>query len=630
MSLKNVLCTAIVFTCTAVFAQRQPDVAIPYDQNIQQIVINPANGHVVVKEKDAISDYNPETGKTEWKIKKEDIVKVGSAEQAQNVLNALSSVADLAASFQSDDAIELIPNSDYIRASIENRDVIINAFTGDVVFNSGKFDYRIMESQFLPEANEFLFLVSNGKVISYVLWNLQTGAEGWKTELGGVAGFMSSLKSLFKNDASEDKSVITNNAIYTSLYGILYKIDRSNGNILWQAKDKINNFFLTQSGNDLVIIKNSGGLLSTKQALNIWKTSDGSPVWKDDIKTKYVIYLEDWKDKILIAHNSGFNFYNYADGKKIWKKDVSGGSFKQVIAIDNDYLYIADKDMNLIDRDGNNKWKKTIEICDKSDDAVYFLGKVENNRVFYLTDTYGNMVDYTSGKKIWKKNIEFDKNRPLLYAQDEKTKAFLVYNDKKIYKFDPNAADKPEPIAKLKEIKDDKAMSSIELFDWGISLVGQSDVIGADFNGATLYHNTYKEPGLAGRRFLKVAAVGLSVAKGISETKIEFTSVNEKGEQVHVGTAEFNKNVKTGGAAAGEIGALLSKKSQRFNALKQNSDYAFLLNKGDQGPELVKVRKNDGKEVDKIDIDNNKPLYETDPVNGSIYYAYKNELRIFK
>jgi hypothetical protein len=64
--------------------------------------------------------------------------------------------------------------------------------------------------------------------------------------------------------------------------------------------------------------------------------------------------------------------------------------------------------------------------------------------------------------------------------------------------------------------------------------------------------------------------------------------------------------------------------------LKQNSDYAFLLNKGTNGAELVKVRKQDGKEVDKIDIDNNKPIYEVDPVNGSIYYVYKNELRTFK
>ena len=620
--------SVVSFTCVTAFAQRQPDAVIPFNQDIQQITINPANGHVIVKEKDAISDYNPETQKTVWTVKKEEVVKVGTVEQAQKVLAALGSVSDLTAAFQSSDAIELIPNSDYIRATIENRDIIINAINGKVVFNSGNFDYRIMESRFLPEADEFLFLVSNGKTISYVLWNLQAGTEGWKTDLGEVAGLMSSFKALLKNDVSEDKSVVANDAIYTSLHGTLYKLDRTSGKILWQAKDKINNFYLAQSGKDLIIIKNSGGLLSSKQALNIWKTSDGSPVWKDDIKTKYIVYLEDWSNRLLVAHTGGFNFYNYADGKKLWKKDAQGGNIQQVISIDRDYLYVADKEMYLINGEGQPQWKKPIEILDKSEDAVYYLGKVENGRVFYLTDKYGNMVDYATGKKIWKKNIEFEKDRPLLYAQDDKTKAFLVYNDKKIYKFDPNTSEKPEPVAKLKEIKDDKTMAGIELFDWGICLTGQSEVIGVKTDGSTLYHNIYKEPGATGRKLLKVAAFGLGTAGAVSQTKYYF--VNENGERISDDIALFNQNVQAAGSVTGDLGAMLSKKSQRFNALKQNSEYAFVLNKGAQGAELVKVKKDNGKEVDKIALDNNKPLYETDPVNGNIYYVYKNELRIFQ
>ena len=629
MKLKIVFLTAVIFTYITAFAQRQPDVVTSFEQTIQQIAINPANGHVIVKEKESISAYNPETGKIEWSIKKGDIVKLGTLEQAEKLLNAVSSVTGLSATLQGDDAIELVPNSDFIRATIENRDIIINAFTGDVVFNSGTFDYRVMESKFLPEANEFLFLVSEGKTISYVLWNLTTGAEEWKTELGQVAGMLSSFKSLLKNEVSQDKSVIASDAVYTSLRGTLYKLDKSTGKILWQAKDKINDFYPAQSGKNLIIIKNSGGLLSSKQALNIWKTEDGTPVWKEDIKTKRVVYLEDWSDKLLVAHTSGFNFYSYADGKKLWKKDAKGDDIKQVISIGNDYLYIADTEMNLIDGDGQNVWKKPIEIADKPDDAVYFLGKVDNNRVFYLTDTYGNMVDYTSGKKIWKKNIEFDKKRPLLYAQDEKTKNFLVYNDKKIYKFNPNATDNPEPIVKLKEIKDDKTMAGIELFDWGICLTGQSEVIGTNFNGETLYHNVYKEPGLAGRRFLKIAAGTLNTADAMANVQIEVYTVDANGKR-YSSTVEFNDNIKFAGDVMGSAGSLLAQKAKRFNALKQNSDYAFILNKGAQGAELVKVRKQDGKEVDKIDIDNNKPIYEVDPVNGSIYYVYKNELRTFK
>ncbi|GHV39802.1 hypothetical protein FACS1894179_05280 [Bacteroidia bacterium] len=631
MKTKFILISAMACIGMTAVAQRQADAVIPFPQDIQQIAINPVNGHVIVKEKDAISSENPEAKTVEWTIKKSDIVKASSIEKAQKVLDALSSVTSLAASMQPSDAVEMVPNSPYIRCVIENRDVIINSLSGKVVFNSGDNDYRIMESQFLPEADEFLLLVTDGKVISYVLWNLQEGAAGWKTDLGEVEGLMNMFKSLFKNDASVDKTLVSGNAIYASLKGILYKLDRTSGKVVWQAKDKINNFYPAQSEENLVIIKNSGGLLSSKQALNIWRTSDGSPVWKDDITTKYILYLEDWSDKLLVAYTNGFNFYSYADGKKLWKKDPKGSDIKQVIPIDRDYLYIADKEMNLIDGDGTSLWKKTIEISDNSEDIVHFLGKVENNRVFYLTSTYGNMVDYASGKKIWKKNIEFDKDRPLLYVQDDKTKAFLVYNDKKIYKFDPNASDKPEPVAKLKEIKDDKTMAGIELFDWGISLTGQSEVIGVSFDGTTRYHNTYKEPGATGRKLMGLAGSTLKTAKSLSQSQVVFQSVNEKGERVETGRADlFGKNAQTAGATGGEIGAFLAAKSQRFNALKQNEEFAFVLNKGDKGVELVKVRKEDGKEVDRISLDNNKPIYEVDPLSGAIYYVYKNELRIFR
>ncbi len=76
--------------------------------------------------------------------------------------------------------------------------------------------------------------------------------------------------------------------------------------------------------------------------------------------------------------------------------------------------------------------------------------------------------------------------------------------------------------------------------------------------------------------------------------------------------------------------AIFNRTKSRFNALKTNSDYAFVLAKGDNNEALlVKVRKEDGKEVDKVVLDNNKPIYEVDPVNGDLFYVFKKELRIF-
>jgi hypothetical protein len=561
-------------------------------------------------------------------------------EKAQQVLDALASVSGLVSSFQSTDEISFIPESPYIRVVIESRDIIINAMDGKVVFNSGTAAYRILQSQFLPEVSEFLLLASDGKVFYYVLWNLKTGEEVWKTELGSVDSFLSMFKNLFslKNSSTHDKSELFGDAIYTSVSGILYKLDKASGKVLWQSKDKINNFYLSQTGNNVIIVKNTGGLLSAKQALNIWSSKDGEAVWKEDLKTKYIIYLEDWSDRLLVAHNSGFNFYNYADGKKIWKKDAKGNNIKQVIPIDHDYLYIADKEMNLINQEGLSKWKKFVEICDNDDDPVYFLDMIGDNQVVYLTGTYGNLVDYTSGKKIWKKNLEFDEDRSVLYAMDEATNTFMVYNDKNVYKFDSKTTERPDPLVKLKKINNEKSIADIELFDWGISLIGEGDAIGVGLDGVVKYQNTYTEPGGGTRKFLKGAgtalAIGGAAASSISQAEIIFYSKNADGEWIETGRASFNDKIKRAGRRAGAAAEIISSDllplvNKRFAAMKANNEYAFILSKEVNGPVLVKVRKADGVEVDKIDIDNNKPIYEVDPVSDNIYYVYKNELRTY-
>ncbi|WP_316807458.1 hypothetical protein [Pedobacter agri] len=359
--------------------------------------------------------------------------------------------------------------------------------------------------------------------------------------------------------------------------------------------------------------------------------------------TKYVSYIEDWGNKFLVAHSNGFNFFDYSTGQKIWKKDAKGDDIKQVIPIDNDYLYIADNEMSLIDRDGKQKWKNFIEISDDKTDPVYFLNKIDNNKVFYLTGTYGNMVDYTTGKKIWKGNIKFDPKLPLLHAFDESTKSFLVFNDEKIYKFDPTAVEKPEAFAKIK-VKNDKALSTLGLFDWGVSLTGENEVIGVNKNGTVKFQKTYKEPGAASRKLLKVGSlvsmsylgVKSGLQQGFSEATYVSRDANGNLSEKYLLSESSRERLKNKAAVnsgiSQAIGAtVLNRVDSRFKALKQNNDFAYIFARGeaDENNYLVKVNKATGEETDKIAIDNTKPIYEIDHVSDNLYYVNNNELRIF-
>jgi hypothetical protein len=198
--------------------------------------------------------------------------------------------------------------------------------------------------------------------------------------------------------------------------------------------------------------------------------------------------------------------------------------------------------------------------------------------------------------------------------------------------------------------KSDKTMAGIELFDWGVSLTSQSEVIGVGLDGKILFQKQYEQPGESGRQALKLAgAVGSAYfggksnfQSGVANATVEMTYRDENGV-IHnsrsflvsdAGRAELNRRANNNAATAATINMLSQNVAKRFNALKQNSSYAYIFAKDktadSKNKVLVKVSKKDGKEVDKIIVNNLKPLYEIDAATETLYYGNKNQLLIFE
>lgn len=637
--MNKILFSVLVLVTTMTYAQRQADVITKFGNNIESIGLIPTTGDIIVKDKDVISSYNPMKNKTTWKINKKDYQSDFKSTTLGSILTYFEEVAT---------EIDVLPNSPYARITLDNNDLIINIVDGTVIYNSKKAKARIIKTNFIIEDNAILMLTANETSFNFMYLTPTDKTVKWTTEVG-TQEKMSTFKSLFTSGTESDDQILkVENSLYLTVKGFLFHLKTDTGDIVWRTDYKINSFILSQNLQNIITITNSSSLLSTKTSLNIINTSTGEKLWKSDVSTKFLSYLEDWNDRILIAHNTGFNFYFYTDGKKMWKKDAKGKSIKRVIPIDNNYLYIADTEMNLVDNEGKLLWKKFVEIADNSEDEIYFLDKVDNNRVLYLTDTYGNMVDYTSGKKIWKRNIKFNKKRPLAVGKDSKTNTYLAYNNRNIYKFDPNSADAPEPIGDKIDVQNDKTITSLEVVDDVICIVGQNDVIGVGQGGNVIYANTYKEPGEAGRRLIKTGAIATNAYLRTNNAKKSLVAnstysvsyrdktgrvleskdfvFSEKDREKAKKTMDTQNSIIEG--LDSEIMSLVQK---RFNALKQTAEYAYVFARGVDGEttQLVKVRKKDGKEVDKIAIDNNRPIYEIDPINNSIYYVYKDELRTF-
>lgn len=612
-------------------AQRGPDRTLAMENSISAIAQCELTGTIVIKEGENIHGIDADTKTEKWKVTKDEI---GGA----NVLEVLSD-PNMLNFVKKKESINAVPGTPYIEGLINYKFVLINSENGKVVYNSAKEKFAVITSQLLYEADEYLFFVVEDQKLKSLLVDLKTGNQIWKTEIGDAKSFGSMLVSqLTLKKQYLDKAMAYKDKIFSLNYGILSCLDRQTGKLLWRSNDKYSVFYPTQDGNNIVVAE-STGLISTKQELSVLNVSTGKGIWDDVINTKYIVYVEDWGDRLLIAHYSGFNFYDLKTGKKIWKKDARGDQLKRVIPLGTDYLYVAENEMMLIDQNGEKKWKKFIEICDNKDDEIMYLDKV-GDKVFYLTSTYGNMVDYKSGSKLWKRNIKFNEKRPVLSTYDKTNDLFLVYNDEKLYKFDPNGTDKPEPFADV-DIKNEKEISSIDLFEWGVSLTGQVELIGVDMKGKVRYHNVYKQPGEGTRKLIKGASIVGGVAFGLtsaaktvmgSEWQMAYRDENGVLRNTIVKRAD-NRTL-----AEAQVSALISdnlfeltrKYSGRFKAMKQNESYAFIFAKGDNGEKLlIKVRKEDGKELDKITFANDRPEYEIDPVSENVFYVNGNSLLVY-
>ncbi|MBW1658234.1 outer membrane protein assembly factor BamB family protein [Flavobacterium quisquiliarum] len=607
-------------------AQRKYDEIVTTENTVQDLVQNGITGVVVFKEGGTIKGLDPETKKVIWTLTKEDFGTTSAGD--------ILSDPDFGKVFKEKSALTTVPGSPYVEAYINSKYIIINTDSGKVVYNSSKESFWVTQSDFIPETDEYLLTLKKDGDMAIALLDMKTGELKWNTTVDKAKSLFSFS---FKESANTNTATVHGSVIYYLLYGKLYSFDRNTGKLNWKGEEDYSKFYLTQNNKNIVVVNNAG-TFSSKQYLNVLNTETGKSIWKESIKTKRVVYLEDWGTKLLVAHFSGFNFYDLNSGEKIWKKDARGDGLKRVIPIDQDFLYVAENEMMLINKDGEKLWKKFIEISDDKEDPIYYLGKV-GEKVMYLTGTYGNMVDYKTGVKLWKRNINFDKNRPVLPTYDETTNSYLVYNDEKLYKFDPSISDKPEPFAKV-NIKKEKELNSIELFPWGVVLSGPVEVMGVNMDGTVKYHLTYSQPGETGRRLLKSAAIagsiGLGVGSAVSSVKGADLTMTYRDSDGNMRTAvakgdQTNKDqAKTYAAGSAALGIVATKFNSRFNAMKQNRDYSYIFAKADTGEKvLVKVSKASGTEVDKIIFGNNQPLYEIDPATQNIFYVSDKSIQIF-
>ncbi|MRX65365.1 PQQ-binding-like beta-propeller repeat protein [Maribacter luteus] len=616
---------SLLLTVVSVKAQRAPQKTITFDNKVTDLVIVPVNGIAVISEGEKIHGYSPIDESLIWSVEAPKKSDVNKAAQVLTTGN-LNASADFT----------VIEDTPFVQKFIDDQLYVFNSITGEAIFNS-KDKERYFQAEYLFNENALLLRGIDDKNLIIAKYSLTKKEMDWKTTVSTTYGaFLQSMAKLSGNDTAGLRDVMdySDDKIFVLVKSKFYVLNKANGNLLWKEEDAtVADFKVTNDAKKLITVQTKG-LLSQKSLINLHDANTGAKIWDDPLTTKYLVLFEDWQDKMLLAHYKGFNFYNYETGEKTWAKDPKGKGIKSVIPIGSDFLYVYDDEMMLLDKNGEKAWKKDVSISDDEEDPIYFLEQTNNNRILYVTATYANMVDYKTGQKIWKGNLKLNEKRPTFAKYDETRGDFVIFNDEELYRFNQTTDEKPKPYAKLK-LKNEKLINSLEIFENNVSISGDSEVVGVDSSGNVIFHNKYVQPGEAGRRLMKTALIAGQVAGSVATTNVTVTTTYRDSE----GNVTSNSNsydvFGKKAAAIGEAGYYSGKFGQqfvksRFRAMQETDNYSIIFAKGDNGEKLlIKVDKESGAEIDKIIMENNKPIYDVDYVSDDIYYSNNKEVQIF-
>ena len=179
----------------------------------------------------------------------------------------------------------------------------------------------------------------------------------------------------------------------------------------------------------------------------------------------------------------------------------------------------------------------------------------------------------------------------------------------------------------------------MQLFEDGVTISGQIEVVKVANDGTIVFHNKYTQPGEAARGLLKGGAIALKVGGAVASTEVKVITItnyrDSEGNKIKLDTISspfFGKKTHQAGKASiigGDI--LQGVAGDRFNAMREDENYAYIFAKGEAGEKfLVKVDKRTGEEVDKLIVENNRPLYDIDRSTQAVIYAKDKNLMIYE
>lgn len=556
-----------------------------------------------------------------------------------------------------------LPNSPFFTVETNNNIYLIDQFTGDEVFNSGKAGIAEINDYFLLyNSNAILVSGSNSAGEPVMLSvKMSDGSLSWSmdekfgriiaaNELGNDELLLVTLFNNYKLNAStgsiiwkETNSKEAEQYDKLGAFGDLIKAAAENIasdmdiQLNYYRKPGGEVFYLGSQQEHQSSVTSSSGKPSVSYTnnYNAYKISDGSLLWENDLEVKgrlgHVAFLD---NGLLVLPDDGnrtkINLFDYQTKVGLWGKKGRGISIKGGIY---DYLDFGDGIL-LVSRTSSNNFLNyldpkaevlTFEKPVKVDGSVVGIVPLSNS-VLYITTASMNILDQNTGVLKWKRSIQ---TTPDLTAE----------NEGKIYAYDFKSGIIKVVDMETEEVNDLSGVElafqgkevprKLEVMADGVFLHSDQNVAKIGFDGTLKFIEYYPAPRDSGwkRALLYAEAIRASYIGAASyyvAGSMAFTEEGVRNEDPMAGEI-----VSQVGNAYGELGneassyavAAFTQANARMKATKSGRDFMFIMSKKDKDIVLLKVSKATGKAEGEILLGKDRePIYAVDDITGQVYY----------
>lgn len=589
---------------------------------------------------------------------------------------------------------EILANTAYIYYDSEKSGLlVIDPQNGKILCNSDKLGMENIEAFYPVRAGNNLLVYSqmNDKEQFWMI-SLSSGELLWKQDLDldkdkeVAGGFISIEEDESKKGLMCDPVGDSKGGVFIAVHDRLLYISKT-GEIKWDieypsmfgnqegffkaATVKYSNMFPDTKGENLYVF--SGGYMTSH------KISDGSLSWDKAVKVtgpvKNIIF--DSKGMILLPASDNnamkkhkFNLVDYETGKTIWGEDgteFKGGYIqsyyckKGIVLITKAYMNESYFFNIIHSEDGSLVLQKSEKIFP----GPYTFEEV-NGGLLFSSSKGANIYKYDNQEFVVDKELKTGKEDFLLKASKKNKVYFYNSGKNNIVEFDKSSLTAKEFNKDKIKLDGKDIAKGLDVFEDGIVLYSDQNIIKYDFDGNTVLQKYYKAPGqgwinitgnILGATFkvmgglAQVASSMATVAiveemdqttrqgmhamdkvyeetRGVDRDLIEYRqSVSEYEEGMDMAKQEMNADMQNM-AAMGVLNAMdisdnINAIKGRFKNSKNSKNYLLLMTKDkERGVGLAVVSKTDGEIKGFIPMSFSKeyPSYTIDPFTNILFW----------